>query len=274
MFEQKMKSAIANAVRLGLENGMDIEKAISETLDLAHSGNLPSELKTNSCPIVKNFLIKSAEVDIEERTVSGYISTWDIDQVDDIIHKGAFLKSINERFPLNKIKFLSQHDTLIGKPLEMYEDDNGVFVKAYISQTTRGNDDLQLVKDGALDCFSIGFSIPGGKYEIDEKGVRHIYEVKLLEFSLVTFPANEAAKVVDIKNQFKSNSEGNISESNKNAQEAQDAQDVQEAQEAQDVQYAQDAQDAQDKIDQDKLDIADIEKSIKDLHNFSRLRLY
>lgn len=202
MFDKKMKSSISKAIQLGLEKGLDIEKSVFETLELAEKGELPNNLKSNSAPVVKTFEIKQSEVDLENRIVSGYAATWDLDQVDDIIHPGAFKKSINERLPANKIKVLSQHDVLIGKPIEMYEDEKGLFVRAYISPTTQGNNDLQLVKDGVLDRFSIGFSIPGGKYEIDEKGIRHIYEVKLMEFSLVTFPANEEAIVMGVKESF------------------------------------------------------------------------
>lgn len=202
MFDKKMKSSISKAIKLGLEKGFDIEKSVMETLELAEKGELPENLKTNMAPVVKTMEVKYDDVDYENRIVSGYAATWDLDQVDDIIHPGAFKKSINERFPSNRIKVLSQHGELIGKPIEMYEDEKGLFVKAYISNTTRGNDDLTMVKDGVLDRFSIGFSIPGGKYEIDEKGIRHIYEVKLMEFSLVTFPANEAAIVTGIKQSF------------------------------------------------------------------------
>jgi len=202
MFDDKMKSAISKAISLGLEKGIDLEKAISQTLDLAESGKLPLDLKSNTVPITKTYSFKDMDIDMEGRTVCGYAATWDLDQVDDIIHRGAFLKSIKERFPLGQIKLMSQHMTLIGKPVEMYEDEKGLYVKAYISKTTQGNDDLQLVKDKVLDKFSIGFSIPGGKYEIDDKGIRHIFEVKLMEFSLVTFPANEAAIITDLKEDF------------------------------------------------------------------------
>lgn len=224
MFDKEMKSAISKAIQLGLEKGFDVEKSVLETLDLAEKGELPSEVKSNSAPIVKTFEIKNADVDLENRIVSGYAATWDLDQVDDIIHRGAFSKSIQERMPANKIKVLSQHDVLIGKPVEMYEDEKGLFVSAYISPTTRGNDDLQLVKDGVLDRFSIGFSIPGGKYEIDEKGIRHIYEVKLMEFSLVTFPANEAAIVLGVKAAFEEQvrKAEEVSESNTDNEESED----------------------------------------------------
>lgn len=148
--------------------------------------------------IFKGFTIKAQSVDVEQRIVEGYASTWDLDQVDDMIHPGAFAKTIAERGA--KVKLLRDHEDPIGKPIEMREDEKGLYVRARISNTPLGEETLQLAKDGVIDSFSIGFSIPEGKYEIDEAGVRHIYEVKLFEFSLVTFPANELAVLTAVKN--------------------------------------------------------------------------
>ena len=149
--------------------------------------------------IFKDFQMKAQTVDLLERTVEGYASTFDMDQVEDMIHAGAFQKSINERFPAGKIKLLWQHSAPIGIPLEMREDAKGLYVKARISKTRQGDEALQLAMDGVVDRFSIGFSIPNGKSEIDEAGIRHIYEAKLMEFSLVTFAANEAAVLTAVK---------------------------------------------------------------------------
>jgi len=149
--------------------------------------------------IFKDFKMQDQDVDMDERIVEGYASTFNKDQVEDMIHAGAFTKSINERFPAGKIKLLYQHSTPIGMPIEMREDEKGLFVKARISKTRQGDEALQLAKDGVVDRFSIGFTIPNGKSETDEYGIRHIFEVKLMEFSLVTFAANEEAVLTAVK---------------------------------------------------------------------------
>ena len=205
-------------VKKHLQNGEHYMHAISKAIEECEksekksgqkhetkAGNVSPEKKgaDENGVITKSFTLKSAHVDTEERTVEGYISTWDIDKVDDIIHKGAFDKTIRERFPGGKIKMLWQHEYPLGMPLNMSTDDNGVFVKAKISKTTLGDEALELASDGVVDSFSIGFSIPRNKAEIDGNGVRHIYEVKLHEFSLVTFPANEAAVLTSVnKNDY------------------------------------------------------------------------
>jgi len=147
----------------------------------------------------KDFSFEVKGVDSEQRIVEGYASTYDKDQVDDIVMPGAFTKSLQERFPAGKIKLLWQHMDPIGIPVEMQEDDKGLYVKCRVSQTQLGDDALQLVKDGVIDRFSIGFSVPRDKARVDDDGTRRISEVKLYEVSLVTFAANEAAVLTAVK---------------------------------------------------------------------------
>lgn len=135
---------------------------------------------------------------VDEGTFEGYASTWDKDEGNDVIVKGAFAKTLKERG--DKIKVLWQHDTHnpIGKALEMYEDEKGLYIKAKISDTSVGKDAKQLLKDGVIDSMSIGYSIPDKKSEMDGD-TRIIREIKLYEFSLVTFPMNENALISTIK---------------------------------------------------------------------------
>ena len=143
-----------------------------------------------------------SSIDMDERTLSGYAATWDRDKHDDIIHRGAFSKSINEAFPKGKIKVLWQHDDRqpIGMPVEMIEDEKGLKVKAKISKTQLGDEALELMRDGVVDSLSIGFYTVTGKSNFDEaQGIRHLHELKLVEFSPVTFPANEAAVITAVK---------------------------------------------------------------------------
>lgn len=147
----------------------------------------------------KSVALKESSVDMDARTFQGYAATWDLDQVADVIHPGAFAKSIREAFPAKRIKVLWQHRDPIGIPTEMREDDKGLWVKGRISKTALGDEALELMRDEVVDRMSIGFSIPAGKAEMDGDGIRHIKEVKLMEFSPVTFPANENAVITGVK---------------------------------------------------------------------------
>ncbi|CAN8139686.1 conserved hypothetical protein [uncultured Thiomicrorhabdus sp.] len=149
---------------------------------------------------IKNYEFKESNINATERTFEGYASTWDEDLVGDVIHRGAFKKSINEAFPANKIKVLWQHSDPLGMPTEMVEDDKGLYVKGKISKTRLGDEAIELLKDKVVDSMSIGFRIPANKSSYDEESdIRNIHEVALHEFSLVTFPANPAAIVTGVK---------------------------------------------------------------------------
>lgn len=139
----------------------------------------------------------------EKREFEGYASTWDLDLGNDQIVKGAFQKSIRERFPRNKVKILWQHNEPIGLPSYMEEDSKGLFVRGKISKTRLGDEALELMKDGVVDQMSIGYDVV--KDEISEDGrVRFLKELVLYEFSPVTFPMNPQADIVSVKTHFNS----------------------------------------------------------------------
>lgn len=147
---------------------------------------------------LKSLSFKASSVDLDERTFKGYASTWDLDQGGDLILKGAFAKTLKEAGA--NVKVLWQHYEPIGRPLKMEEDDTGLFVEAKVSKTRLGDEALELMKDGVIDRMSIGYRIPEGKSDYNgETGVRIIRELKLMEFSVVTFPMNEAAVITDVK---------------------------------------------------------------------------
>lgn len=150
----------------------------------------------------KSVKFEAAEIDPDERTFEGYAAAYgNVDSDNDIIEMNAFAKSIKEGFPAKRIKVLWQHktDTPIGLPVEMREDSKGLWVKSKISRTAKGDEAIELMRDGVIDRMSVGFSIPGGKSQIDGQGIRHIYEGKLFEYSLVTWPANDQAVITGVK---------------------------------------------------------------------------
>jgi HK97 family phage prohead protease len=147
---------------------------------------------------LKALKFDDATVSLSERTFKGYASTWDKDKGGDIIVKGAFAKTLSER--ASRVKILWQHSDPLGKPTLMREDDKGLYVEGKISKTRLGDEALELMMDGVVDQMSIGFSIPSGKSEYSgEDDARIIREVKLFEFSPVTFPMNENAYITGVK---------------------------------------------------------------------------
>src|SRR3990172_12417972 len=81
----------------------------------------------------KTFAFKLTNLDFAGRTVEGYANVFGVkDLVGDIVHPGAFAKTLVERG--GEIKFLWQHDVAepIGRMLEMHEDAHGLFFKAIV----------------------------------------------------------------------------------------------------------------------------------------------
>lgn len=133
-----------------------------------------------------------------ENTIEGYAAFFDnVDSYGDIIEKGAFTKTLQEN--RNRIKVLWQHDINepIGKPIAMEEDSKGLYIKAQISQTDTGRKAMTLMRDGVIDEMSIGYDVIKDDFK---KGNRMLKEVRLWEFSPVTFAANEKAKITSAKN--------------------------------------------------------------------------
>jgi len=147
---------------------------------------------------IKSFAFES-KVNLEKNTFEGYASiAGNKDSHDDIIESGAFKKTLKEF--AHRIKVLWQHDPYspIGIPLQMNEDSKGLYVKAKISQTSIGKDALILMKDGVINELSIGYNAV--KHMMDEEtGIRHLQELKLWEFSPVTWASNDLATITGAK---------------------------------------------------------------------------
>ena len=142
------------------------------------------------------------DIDTSKRTVSGYFSKFgNQDSDNDIMVKGAFARTIKENgvHGTDRIKHLKNHDPnkLIGKLVELKEDDNGLFFTSILSQNTHGKDALIEYQEGILTEHSIGFVILQSDRQDD--GVQLIKEVKLFEGSAVTWGANADTPVTEIK---------------------------------------------------------------------------
>lgn len=114
----------------------------------------------------------------------------------DVIEPGAFKKTLQEN---PKMPILWQHDPRepIGVTLEAYEDMHGLRVKGQLNlETSRGREAYALLKQGALRGLSIGYD---AVKELWEGTTRRLKEIRLWEWSLVTFPMNLQAQVTAVK---------------------------------------------------------------------------
>lgn len=132
----------------------------------------------------------------KENTIVGYGSvSGNVDRGNDVVMPGAFAKSIaSGKLP----KMLWQHDphTVIGKWDSIVEDEKGLRIEGKLAATPKGQEVLELIKMGAIDGLSIGYSTVDTEYA---QGVRLIKEADLWEISIVTFPMNEEAVIDAVK---------------------------------------------------------------------------
>jgi HK97 family phage prohead protease len=141
---------------------------------------------------------KVEDVDTTGRRIILYAASFDtLDSHSDIIRKGAFTKTIAENL---RVKHLWQHDgdKPVGKPESMVEDHKGLLITSKISDTQLGRDLLTLVADGVMSENSIGFQTIKSQKD-EQKSARIIQEIKLWEYSSVTWGSNENTPNMGVK---------------------------------------------------------------------------
>ncbi|MFO1243105.1 MAG: HK97 family phage prohead protease [Rickettsiales bacterium] len=136
----------------------------------------------------------------ESGVFAGYASVFSIvDDQHDMILPGAFTETLLR--PVSAIKLLWQHDIKepIGQIEELREDENGLYIKGrLLLDISRAREAYTLLRQGVLSGLSIGYSPL--RYDYDPvSNVRLLKQVDLWEISLVTFPANTAARITVVK---------------------------------------------------------------------------
>ncbi|WP_427501369.1 HK97 family phage prohead protease [Methylomonas sp. MED-D] len=165
----------------------------------------PTETKTQK--------LSACEIKIDGAGVgkfSGYASVFNgVDSYGDTILPGAYAETLRTTWP----KMFVNHDSWdlpVGKWLDIQEDSTGLFVTG---EFTPGNsesaDTYAALKHGTIDGLSIGYVLKSGDYEDRTDGPdgygsgRIIKNVsRLVEISLVTFPADDAARVSNVKSEI------------------------------------------------------------------------
>lgn len=113
--------------------------------------------------------------------------------------RGAFAKTIAERG--DKVKLLVNHQKMqrlpIGRATHLREESGGLYGEFRVSRTVEGEEALTLVNDGVVDSFSVGFQ-PVSERQVKSGHIERT-EVKLIETSLVAFPAYEDALIAGVR---------------------------------------------------------------------------
>lgn len=179
---------------------------------------LPQFKRTDTDRIECNLIELKVDASSEkEMEFEGYGAIFgNVDSYGDVIAKGAFRKTIREakssgQWPAMLLQHggwgMSADDmTPIGVWTDMEEDDKGLYLKGKLAPTARGTEMYTLLKmqpRPAINGLSIGY-IPI-KFKMGSKPDeprRTLEEVRLMEISPVTFPANPKARIQATKQEL------------------------------------------------------------------------
>ena len=151
--------------------------------------------------------IKNYDFQVKALNQEGYFTAIaavfnEVDRDNDRIKKGSFAKTIREN---PQIPLLWAHDVKepVGMVEEMKETNRGLEIKARLAINTKeGSRAYNLLKfNPNVLSLSIGFSGARGNYIRENgKSIREITHInKLWEISLVVFPAQPNARILDVK---------------------------------------------------------------------------
>ena len=155
----------------------------------------------------KSIILSKAEIEADEAgTIEGYARVYyGTDSYGDTIVKGAFDDCVQSE---EKPKMFFNHERYsvpIGKWEEVTADDKGLYVKGRLNlEVSQAKDVYSAVKAGDIDGFSVCMMIDPAHYtlkdESDQWGGGYIEHVEALpEISVVTFPADKAARIEKVK---------------------------------------------------------------------------
>ena len=124
--------------------------------------------------------------------IRGMASTSDFDRAGDSISAEAWTKGGLKNFEKNPIiLFNHDYDKPIGRATGLKVTPNGLELEAKISKSAPAAV-CELVKDGVLGAFSVGFRVKDADYISETDGLM-IKDAELFEVSVVSVPCNQAA---------------------------------------------------------------------------------
>lgn len=137
--------------------------------------------------IESGFKTKAGEQDDKFIYVRGLASTYSEDRHGDIVSPKAWNRKTINQFRKNPV-LLYAHDSreVIGRVESLEKTDKGLEIEAKIYRSWERS---ELVEDGLLKAFSIGFYIKDAEYE-EDTDVFNIKQVELIEISVVSIPSN------------------------------------------------------------------------------------
>ena len=185
-------AALIRIYRNGAETETLVGHKFSTLTKITQEEALKSYEETKMNKVFKlDSSIKSIEENDGELKIAGYASTDSVDRDSDRILPAAWTKGGLKNYENNPI-LLFNHDynRPIGRVVEISTDRKGLKIKGIISKSA--GDVYNLVKEGILSTFSVGFLVKDADYDKSVDGLI-VKDAELLEVSVVSVPANQDA---------------------------------------------------------------------------------
>lgn len=158
----------------------------------------------------KNAALKIRDFDLQIKAVnddgffSGYGSVFGVvDSYREVVAPGAFADSLAAIVTRGRpVPVLWQHRQ--GEPIGVYtkmeEDEHGLYVEGRLLKDSvrQASEAHALMEAGAVSGLSIGYYVRDDSFD-ETTRVRTLKQLELMEISLVTFPANDEARVEAVK---------------------------------------------------------------------------
>lgn len=134
----------------------------------------------------------------------GYASKFGgVDSYGDTILKGAYEKTLKENRSPSMFVNHDSYQVPVGDWVELSEDDHGLFAKGRVDMNHKdGPTVYSALKRGAMDGLSIGYKVAKGGGTDNDTGGMDLSEIILKEISVVNFPADDSARISNVKQEI------------------------------------------------------------------------
>lgn len=140
----------------------------------------------------------------DDGTFSGYGSVFGVvDSYQEVVAPGAFTESLAELTSKGRpvpVLWMHRSDMPIGIWDELKEDEKGLYGAGtlLVKDVDKAREAQALMKKRAVTGLSIGYWVRESSYD-EKTGVRTLTKLDLVEISIVTFPANDDARIDAVK---------------------------------------------------------------------------